>query len=51
MNARDMNAKIPVIFRTYESPPKEPSIPCKVWDSGRLLAQRQLRLRSSRKLR
>ena len=34
MNARDMNAKIPAIFRTYESP-KEPSIPCKVWEAAR----------------
>ena len=34
MNARDMNAKVPVIFRTYESP-KEPSIPCKLWEAAR----------------
>ena len=34
MNAHNMNACIPVLFRTYESP-KEPSIPCTVWQAAR----------------
>jgi len=34
MNAHNMNARIPVLFRTYLSP-KEPSIPCTVWQAAR----------------
>ena len=34
MNSRNMNAKISVMLRTYESP-KETSIPCKVWEAAR----------------
>jgi len=34
MNAHDMNACRPVLFRTYVSP-KGPSIPCTVWQAAR----------------
>lgn len=34
MNAHNMNARLPVLFRTYVSP-KEPSIPCTIWQAAR----------------
>ncbi|KAG6906944.1 hypothetical protein DXG01_011277 [Tephrocybe rancida] len=34
MNAHNLNASIPCLFRTYASP-KEPSIPCTVWEAAR----------------
>ena len=34
MNAHNLNARIPVLFRTYVSP-KEPVIPCTIWQAAR----------------
>ncbi|KAI0269331.1 acyl transferase/acyl hydrolase/lysophospholipase [Gloeopeniophorella convolvens] len=34
MDAHNMNAGIPVLFRTYQ-PPKESPIPCTIWEAGR----------------